>query len=100
MGGGGKIINQSLLCVKNNKLSDRQFQYNLIYSRLEKEARYAGFGWRSDGEGRGRFPEPKPRCLHALKVFSKNWDATPFYFPHADEASLIPGYPPNFWRYL
>lgn len=100
MGGGGKIINQSLLCVKNNKLSDRQFQYNLIYSRLEKEARYAGFGWRSDGEGRGKFPEPKPRCLHAIKVFSKGGDATPFYFPRADEASLIPGSPPNPRRYL
>ena len=100
MGGGGKIINQTLHCVKNNKLSEGQFQYNLIYSRLGKEARYAGFGWRSDGAGRAKFPEPKPRCLHAFKVFSQGGDTTPFSFPRTVEASLIPGYPPNPRRYL
>jgi hypothetical protein len=43
MGGGGKIINQTSHCVKNNKLPRAQFQYNLVCSRFGKEARYAGF---------------------------------------------------------
>ena len=91
MGGGGKIINQTSLCVKNNKLSVRQFQYNLICSRLEKEARYASFGWRSDGAGRGQYPEPKPRRLPASDFIFQGGKATPLSFLFAVEAFLISG---------
>jgi len=95
LGGGSRIINQTWHCVKKYKLLVRQFQYNLICSRLGKEARYAGFGWRSDGAGQDEFPKPKPRCLHASDGFFKGGKATPLSPLCTDGASLIPDSSPT-----
>jgi hypothetical protein len=48
LGGGAKIINQKPISVKNITITADQFLYNSIYSRLGKEARYAGLARRCD----------------------------------------------------
>jgi hypothetical protein len=98
LGGGGKIINQSSDCVKNNKLFVRQFQYNLICFRLGKETRDAGFARSSGCAGRGKISQARSRRKRHPVVLPRGRNAAATFFRVSSEAILIPGSSPCPWR--